>query len=135
MLDFATWAMNLTEANLIGPTEDPVWFKLYEAKEEYGLSDLTPKSVDGLVKRMIKDDDLFQLYYRYYVDAVFFFFKALPITFFTFRNAHKASEPALAKGCDSKCRKDLLCRIVTADFKDQSHCEKVSAALDAVDEK
>ena len=56
--------MNLTEANLLGPTEDPLWFKLYEAKEEYGLPDLSAKSIDGLVNRMITDDDLFHSYYR-----------------------------------------------------------------------
>ena len=60
---------------------------------------------------------------------------SIDIIFFTFRNAHKASEPALAKDCDSKCQKDLLCRIVTADFKDQSHCERVSAALNPVEDK
>jgi sphingomyelin phosphodiesterase len=47
--------MNLTDANLKGSEVDPIWFELYQAKEEYGLADLTP----------LTDDALFQLYFKY----------------------------------------------------------------------
>ena len=56
--------MNLTEANLRGPDQDPSWSELYRAKEEYGLADLSPSSIETLVQRMLKDEALFQLYFK-----------------------------------------------------------------------
>ena len=57
--------MNLTDANLKGSEVDPIWFELYQAKEEYGLADLTTQSMDELFQRMLTDDALFQLYFKY----------------------------------------------------------------------
>lgn len=57
--------MNLTEANLRGPEQDPVWSELYQAKEEYGLTDLSPSSIESLIQNMLKDEALFQRYFRY----------------------------------------------------------------------
>ena len=56
--------MNLTAANLQGPGRNPVWFELYQAKKEYGLTDLSPKSMDNFFQRMLNDDALFQLYFK-----------------------------------------------------------------------
>ena len=55
--------MNFTAANLLGPNQDPVWFELYQAKKEYGLADLSPKSMNDFVHQMVTDDSLFQRYY------------------------------------------------------------------------
>lgn len=57
--------MNLTDANLQGPTHEPEWFEMYQAKKEYNLRDLSPKSVDDFFQRMLTDDELFQKYNRY----------------------------------------------------------------------
>ena len=65
VLDFNTYIMNLTDANLKGSEVDPIWFELYQAKEEYGLADLTTQSMDELFQRMLTDDALFQLYFKY----------------------------------------------------------------------
>jgi sphingomyelin phosphodiesterase len=65
VLDFNTYVMNLTDANLKGSEVDPIWFELYQAKEEYELADLTPQSMDELFQRMLTDDALFQLYFKY----------------------------------------------------------------------
>lgn len=64
VLDYSTWMMNLTLANLKGPTHLPEWFELYQAKKEYALTDLSPKTVDGFFSRMLDDDALFQLYFK-----------------------------------------------------------------------
>ena len=64
MLDFSTWTMNLTEANQKGPMHLPEWFVLYQAKQEYDLTDLSPKTVDDFFSRMLNDDALFQLYFK-----------------------------------------------------------------------
>lgn len=65
MLDFTTWAINLTAANLLGSSEDPVWFELYHAKKEYDLADLSPDSMHEFFQRMLVDDVLFQKYFKY----------------------------------------------------------------------
>lgn len=57
--------MNLTAANEQGPDQEPHWFELYRAKEEYGLKDLSPNSVEQLLHRMLEEDDLFNLYFKY----------------------------------------------------------------------
>lgn len=56
--------MNLTLANLKGANHLPEWFELYQAKKEYALTDLSPKTVDGFFSRMLGDDALFQLYFK-----------------------------------------------------------------------
>lgn len=65
MLDFNTYIMNLTDANQKGSEVEPVWYELYQAKQEYNLTDLTPQSMDELFQRMKADDTIFQLYYKY----------------------------------------------------------------------
>jgi sphingomyelin phosphodiesterase len=65
VLDFATWAMNLTAANLLGPSVDPVWFELYQMKQEYQLDDLSPNGMSVFFRRMLVDDALFQRYFQY----------------------------------------------------------------------
>ena len=56
--------MNLTKANEVGPTQPPEWFDLYSAKSEYSMKDLSPKSIDNLFTRMLKDSELFNLYFK-----------------------------------------------------------------------
>lgn len=64
VLDHANYYMDLPSANAQGPTVDPVWAELYSAKQEYGLTDLTPRSMNELFQRLVADDSLFQLYYK-----------------------------------------------------------------------
>lgn len=53
--------MNLREANLYGY---PIWFKLYSARQAYGMEALRPKDWDDLVERMTNDPKLFELFYK-----------------------------------------------------------------------
>ncbi|KAK4010699.1 sphingomyelin phosphodiesterase [Daphnia magna] len=108
VLDFSTFIMNLTEANQRGSEAAPVWSELYQAKQEYGLTDLTPQSMDMLFQRMLTDDALFQLY---------------------FKNHHKNADEVVAEGCTNRCKSNLLCRIVTTDIADQSKCENIRHQL------
>ena len=62
--DFTTWYYNLTDANLKGASEEPQWTELYQATKEYGLDDLSPTSMDGLLQRMLEDNSLFNRYFR-----------------------------------------------------------------------
>lgn len=64
MLDHSTWILNLTVANAEVPSVNPVWSELYQAKQEYGLTDLSPRSMEALYQRLIIDDVLFQSYFE-----------------------------------------------------------------------
>jgi len=100
VLDYITWYTNLTEANA-NPDRDPLWETLYAARAEYGLSDLSPSSVDAFVNRLATDQALYDLYLR---------------------NFNKGSGTGTSGECDAACKAEMLCSIVTADFGDQSHC-------------
>lgn len=63
-MDWSTWAFNVTEANLAGSETDPRWFELYQAKTEYGLTDLSPQSMDNFFERMTTDDALFKRFFK-----------------------------------------------------------------------
>ena len=56
--------MDLEAANRAGPSFDPEWTLLYDAKTEYRLSDLTPNSMNDLFERMLADRALFELYFK-----------------------------------------------------------------------
>lgn len=61
VVDHESWTMNLREANLYGY---PIWFKLYSARQAYGMVALRPKDWDELVERMTNEQDLFDLFYK-----------------------------------------------------------------------
>lgn len=61
VVDHETWMMNLTEANL---NDYPEWQKSYSARDAYSLPTLRPTDWDDFITRMIKNDELFNLYYR-----------------------------------------------------------------------
>ncbi|KAK4018537.1 hypothetical protein OUZ56_000587 [Daphnia magna] len=108
VLDFTTWAINLTAANLLGSSEDPVWFELYHAKKEYDLADLSPDSMHKFFQRMLVDDVLFQKY---------------------FKNYYRGADKKMAQGCDDDCRIGLLCFIVTTDIGDRSRCAQIAKQM------
>ena len=65
VLDFTTWIMNLTTANQQGASGSPAWFPLYQATSEYGVDDLFPSSMNDLYRRMLRDNTLFDKYFKY----------------------------------------------------------------------
>lgn len=64
VLDHSSWIMNLTVANAQDPSIDPVWFELYQAKRDYALTDLSPRSMDAFYQQLVTDDALFQMYFE-----------------------------------------------------------------------
>ncbi|XP_076041029.1 sphingomyelin phosphodiesterase-like [Oratosquilla oratoria] len=91
VIDHETWIMNLTAAHV---TNEPVWFKTYSAKDEYGMKDLRPKEWHNLVSRFASDRSLFDVYYKHYV---------------------KESPVNLAQGCDDLCYHMRICDMITSD--------------------
>ena len=147
VLDFATWAMNLTAANLFGPNVDPVWFELYQVRQEYKLDDLSPNSMDGFFQRMLVDDALFQRYFQYcalsFLNKFITFTKnslfghCLTLKIFVClqrRNYYRNSDRRVPQGCDNDCRVRLLCFTVTTDIADQSRCVQIAKQIQKHDE-
>ena len=61
VIDHESWTMNLREANLYGY---PIWFKLYSARQAFGMDALRPLDWDNLIDRMTNDAKLFELFYK-----------------------------------------------------------------------
>jgi len=106
MADHETWIYNLTVAN--AAEVEPSWYKLYSAKEEYGLDSLRPKDLVDFTIRMAKDNDLFQKFYRHF---------------------NKDADTMIECNDEDACRRDYLCSILTANDADRSHCSLVDDIL------
>ncbi|XP_022899980.2 sphingomyelin phosphodiesterase-like [Onthophagus taurus] len=104
LLDYEVWSMNVTEANLT-PELNPVWFKLYSFKEEYGVEDLSPASIRDLAIRMTEDHSIAQKYWR---------------------NRHRLADTALAGGCSDGCLKNLVCRMLMSQTYDNTQCQEIT---------
>merc|ERR1719495_402838 len=88
--------MDLDEANR-RPEEEPVWRKLYSAREAYSLHSLSPVSWENLVARMNSNVSLFSTFYHNY-------------------HAGSYQRP----DCDPICKRKILCNLKTS----QSHISK-----------
>jgi len=60
-LDYETWVMDLEESNR---QKTAIWYKLYSAKEAYGLQSMDPQEWRAVYEKMKTDDDLLQQYHR-----------------------------------------------------------------------
>nr|XP_023022925.1 sphingomyelin phosphodiesterase-like [Leptinotarsa decemlineata] len=106
VVDHESWTMNLREANLYGY---PIWFKLYTAKQAFGLDALRPQDWDELVTKMSNDPKLFELFYKYY-------YKASP------------ARPS----CDIACKKKILCDLHSGRSHDRRNlCEALESRIDS----
>ncbi|CAL4074481.1 unnamed protein product, partial [Meganyctiphanes norvegica] len=88
VLDYDTWAMNLTHANL---HNDPHWYQLYSARRDLNMETLLPRDWNKLVHRMAEDKQLFDRYFRYRIQD---------------------SDSELQLGCDEYCQREILCKTV-----------------------
>lgn len=61
VLDHETWILDLEQANR---NDNPIWSKLYTAKEAYNMSSLLPSDWDAVYRKLISDDETLQLYHR-----------------------------------------------------------------------
>ncbi|XP_063704801.1 sphingomyelin phosphodiesterase-like [Culicoides brevitarsis] len=102
IVEAVTYFYNLTDANQANSV--PHWQKMYSFKEEYGVEDLSPRSVDALVTRFAKEKDLLMKYWEY---------------------RYKLAEPALENGCNKNCLKENLCTIVTNQVFDDRKCNEL----------
>jgi len=107
ILDHETWVYNLQEANEAGLSVPPEYYKLYSAKEAYGLASFRPADLWDFVQRMALDDDLFRAYYKHYYKGSGF---------------DETNGSCPSTGDVSECKFDrLLCGIVQTDYSTK-HC-------------
>ncbi|CAB3377350.1 Hypothetical predicted protein [Cloeon dipterum] len=106
--DHETWIFNLTEANQAGPEVPPRWFRLYSARQDLQLADLSPAELYKAALRMVHDDKLFETFYGITV---------------------KRGDTSMKKGCDFRCKEEILCNLVTSDYGDQSHCQEIKRRM------
>lgn len=59
--DSVTRSFNLTRANEVGRIE---WETEYESQMAYGVSDLSPSSMDAISRKLSRNPEVFQSYYR-----------------------------------------------------------------------
>lgn len=110
MIDHETWTFNLTEANIHGKEQRPRWFKEYSFRDEFGIKDLSPKSVDDLFERFARDPELLRKYHDF---------------------KKGRSDPGLETPCDHACLKNDLCNLAVTTFKNQKRCKELLAIYDA----
>lgn len=87
--DHETWIYNLTAANL-NREELPEWFHEYSFGEAYGVTDLSPASLDQLLTTFATDHQLLHLYWQHKM---------------------KMGDPMMEAGCNSDCLLYHLCDI------------------------
>ncbi|CAK1546018.1 unnamed protein product [Leptosia nina] len=103
-LSITNYVYNLTEANLT-PNRRPHWFKLYDIKNTYGISDLSPAAMNDLVYSMVTDK-------KYLLDIYSAFQTRLSDTRW--------------QNCDEICKINNLCRIVVTVLFDRELCNKLT---------
>ena len=103
VLDHETYFFNLTQANL-NRNSKPIQYQLsYSAKSAYQLEQLTPFDWHHLVRRMVNDDSLLQLFRKYMYNQ---------------SNYHE-----IEKCQDKNCKNALICRLITSKSHD-NFCKK-----------
>ncbi|CAH0605807.1 unnamed protein product [Chrysodeixis includens] len=99
----ANYVYNLTEANLT-PNRPPHWFQLYDMKNTFGLTDLSAKSMDNLVHKMVTTNKI-------YLDMYAAFFS-------------KVSD-ARWPHCNEACKLDNLCKTVVTVLWERQKCNEL----------
>ncbi|XP_017757885.1 PREDICTED: sphingomyelin phosphodiesterase 1-like, partial [Eufriesea mexicana] len=88
--DYQNWMYDLSLANK-NINIRPTWYKSYSFKTEYGLSDLSVKSLSNWLSIAIKNETLLNKYYK---------------------NFYKQAKPSLQGICNLNCKKQYLCRTI-----------------------
>ncbi|CAH0605808.1 unnamed protein product [Chrysodeixis includens] len=97
------YVYNLTEANLT-PNRPPHWFQLYDMKNTFGLTDLSAKSMDNLVHKMVTTN-------KEYLDMYAAFFSKVSDTRWPY--------------CNDWCKIDNLCKTVVTVLWERQKCDNL----------
>uniref|UniRef100_A0A1L8DPU1 Sphingomyelin phosphodiesterase n=1 Tax=Nyssomyia neivai TaxID=330878 RepID=A0A1L8DPU1_9DIPT len=97
------WVYNLTQANLT-PQLYPSWFRQYDFKQEYGVSNLSPASLNALVGNMATNRQLLNRYWEL---------------------TSNMADTALANGCEDSCLSNQLCQISRNVHGNHPRCDQL----------
>lgn len=104
-MDFDEYTFNLTAANSAGSGVAPSWYKLYSFKEAWGVGDMTDLSqIDEVVRKIATDKNSLNQYFRFKV---------------------REGDPYMQEGCNVKCQKTNICRLVTTEYGDNRKCDEL----------
>ena len=60
VMDAETFIFNITEANAIGSSQQPSYFRLYSMREDLDMPSLFPRDFDNLAWDLSRDDTLWE---------------------------------------------------------------------------
>jgi len=69
IVDTETWIQDLPSSNIGGENSDPVWYKLYGAKQDLEMNGLEPSDWENLVKRLVTDDQFYEKWINFFKKA------------------------------------------------------------------
>ncbi|CAI2344152.1 unnamed protein product [Caenorhabditis sp. 36 PRJEB53466] len=94
IVDFTTYYTDLEKAT---EEQEPVWEKLYSAREAYGMADLSPISWNKVINKLIKSEKKREQFYKY-----------------AFRNS--------SPHCDTTCQNQLMCNLRMGHHNSSLYC-------------
>lgn len=103
VIEHETYIFKLDEANAT-PEKSPTWFLEYDFKKAFGIDDLSPAALDGLLEKFTQQPELLKKYWEF---------------------KYKLGTPTLAKGCDNNCLAKELCEAATTQPRDLKRCEEL----------
>ncbi|XP_059620625.1 sphingomyelin phosphodiesterase-like [Phlebotomus argentipes] len=100
-----TWIYNLTQANLT-PQLYPSWFKEYDFMTEYGISNMSPATLNALAESFARNPQRLHRYWQLTTSL---------------------ADTSLANGCDNNCLASHLCQIVRNVFGNSPRCDQLQS--------
>lgn len=88
--------------------------QLYSFSRDFQLSNVSPASLDGLVRRFASNPAELRRYWEFKV---------------------KRGDPFIAAGCDGDCLLNHLCQIVTNEANDDTKCNALAAIFRNLDDE
>lgn len=105
-----SYVFSLVEANN-NPGAGPRWFRHFNFRQAYGVTDLSPAGLDRLAFDMSRNRNLLRLYWQHRV---------------------KNAEPRMNSGCNDDCLRGTVCTMVRNEFDDNRRCNQVLAVFGTV---
>jgi sphingomyelin phosphodiesterase len=108
--EYDSYIYSISEANRT-PAQRPRWFRQYSFKQAFGLTDLSPATLDRFVFDLSRNRNLLRRYWEFKV---------------------KAADPFMEEGCNDDCLRSHVCRIVVNEHDDLRRCNQVLAVFGTV---
>lgn len=98
-----SYIFSMTEANN-NPGAGPRWFRHFNFRQAYGVTDLSPAGLDRLVFDMSRNRNLLRRYWEHRI---------------------KIGDPRMQSGCSDTCLRNTVCGLVRNEFDELRRCNQV----------